>query len=188
VKFRFTACLVAGLAATTGYAYFGPLPAPLILAHSLQIVTSGMPVDIYQNGKLVAPGQCKIRQDAFGARMERVDMEVHEGDWLAFHVVNRNLGGGFPPYFAVAVMVNASHSAFQSQTETWCVCDTPGKAPRFIASFGDPGDGRARRRTRPWAEGDQEMKRTVPDWHGESIWGNSNDEYLKVLMPTYPYY
>ena len=43
-------------------------------------------VDVYHNGERV-PDDCRgMLLDRYGASVERVNIEVRKGDWLAFHV------------------------------------------------------------------------------------------------------
>jgi hypothetical protein len=45
-------------------------------------------VDIYHNGEVVPDSRRHMLSETFGATGERIDIQVHRGDWLVFHVVN----------------------------------------------------------------------------------------------------
>jgi hypothetical protein len=192
MKLNVLVCLGLWLAPVAAHAQLNQMDSSLdqgkVIAHYLEIVSAGIVADVYQNGKIVPSNLCTMTGDIYGAQFERVKIEVHEGDWIVFHAVNNGLHDGFPPYFVVAGMIDKDHSAFQSgaQPGQWFVCDTLEAAPRFIAERDYQGDGMARKVVVHWGDGDKQIAKTVPDWNGDPLWGNSHDPWLKFVVPPRP--
>jgi hypothetical protein len=195
MKLIILACLSMGLIADSARAQFNSvssldssLDQGKVIAHYLQIVSSEMVTDVYQNGKIVPAKQHVLQAEIFGAQIERVNIEIHEGDWIVFHAVNNDLRGGFPRYFVAAAMADSQHSVFQSETESgqWFRCDTLERVPAFISNRNDHGDGKPRLVTVHWGDGDKQIAEKVPDWSGEPIWGVSHEPWLKYIVPPRP--
>jgi len=186
MKLKFIACFILGFVTSAAHAQVDfPLERGPIVAHHLQIVSSEFVVDVYQNGKLVPAKQHTLEKEIYGAQIERVDLEIREGDWLVFHVVNNDLrGDNFPRYFVVAGMVDDKRSAFVSETQSgnWFVCDNVQNVPQFITDRDYHGDGPAHRLTVHWSDGDKEISQRVPGWSGDPIWGTSHEPWIKYIV------
>jgi hypothetical protein len=107
-----------------------------VLATSLVFVADDFVVDLYHNGVKVPDERRTLLEEVFGATVERVDVEVREGDWLVFNVVNNRLRWGGVQYFGVAGLnAGASRGSGSSPgptgrgrpvtTRCWC----PGSSP-----------------------------------------------------------
>ena len=67
-----------------------------VRAEYLVTVADDFVVNVYHNGKFVPEAKRKILLERFGATVERMDVQVREGDWLVFNVVNNRLRWGGP--------------------------------------------------------------------------------------------
>ena len=155
-----------------------------VMAHYLQLVSAEFVVDVYHNGTLVPFHLHQLQKEVFGAQIEKVLLEIHEGDWLVFHVVNNGLRDGFPRSFFAAGMIDETHAAFVTDPKThrWYACDEIQKVPHFITDRADKGDGNVQALTHPWKDGDKWIHEKVPGWKGAPIWGTSHSSWLKYIV------
>lgn len=196
MKTTLFSCLGFGLgfAAFTAFAQADIDPADIpmdrgdVVAHSLLIVSSEMVVDVYLDGKLVPAKDHTLDREIFGAQIEHVKLEIHEGDWIVLQAVNNDLRGGFPRYLAAAGMTDDTHAAFftEGRSGLWTVCDDIALVPRFITQRDFQGDGRALAINVHWGDGDKEISTRVTGWSGEPIWGTSHAPWLKFVVPRHP--
>ena len=166
--FSFFTLFSAGVAlqAAPGNVSYGP-----IVAHYVQMVSAEFVVDIYHNGVLVPQSQRQLQKEIYGAQIEKVSLELHEGDWIVFHVVNNGLRTGFPRCFFAAGMLDETHPTFvtEAASHRWLACDNIQKVSQFIAKSTDRGDtvwcrpfdknSRNRhedKRDEPWEDDDRE--------------------------------
>ena len=62
-------------------------------------------VDVYQNGKKVRDDRRKLLDEMYGATIERIDIDVRQGDWIVFNVANNRLRwGGAACFIAAGLM------------------------------------------------------------------------------------
>src|SRR5438045_3717891 len=83
-----------------------------VRANQVVTVADDFIVDVYLNGDRVADERCELREEIYGATVERINVQVHAGDWLVFHVVNDRLRWGGCEYFAVAGILSANEYGF----------------------------------------------------------------------------
>jgi len=164
-----------------------PVVPGKVVAQELYIVTDGVVAEIYHNGKPVPLTRRGIMKEVDGATAERVDLFVHEGDWLVFHVVTNRLRRERGGYFAVAGERPGS-PGFASNLTTggWLANDDPSQAAAFID---DPHAG-----FRPvvpfeqkWTGGDALMESVLHhEWTGSAVWGKAPSTWIKYVAPPPP--
>ena len=76
-------------------------PRGRVIADRLFTVADDFIVDVYHNGVKVPDAKRTLLHEVFGATAERIDIEVREGDWVVFNVVNNRLRWGGASYFGV---------------------------------------------------------------------------------------
>jgi len=79
-------------------------PARLRAMHVITVADDFV-VNVYHNGVRVPEAKRKLVLDRFGATIERTNIEVQQGDWLVFHVVNNRLRWGGAYYFSAAGII-----------------------------------------------------------------------------------
>jgi hypothetical protein len=167
-----------------------PLPKPqratrTVVADRLQLVADDFVVDVYVNGKLL-PAECrKLQGDVYGAQVERVDVELHEGDSVVFNVANNQLRWKGARYFACAGLLgDETHVAFVSETRSgrWLACDDLAQIARFVAEPDFGSDTKAQAIANPWNQGDKRMHERVPTWNGEAVWGSGHSTWIKYVV------
>ena len=142
-------------------------------------------VDLYHNGKLVPDGRRKVLLERFGAIVERIRLQVRDGDWIVFNVVNNRLRWGGAYYFAVAGCFGDDEFGFVSRldTKTWSACDSPNDVERFISDKTYLSDRPAQEVVRPWREGTTFMRRYAgKSWDGSPLWGSTKNTWIKVIL------
>jgi hypothetical protein len=175
-------CLATGCAATR---HAHDEAGSQVRANQVVTVADDFIVDVYLNGVRVPDERRELRQEIFGATVERINVEVHTGDWLVFHVVNDRLRWGGCEYFAAAGLLSANEYGFVSETKSgnWSACDDPAKTRRFIAEKQYFQSHKAQPIAQPWADGTPWMKKSAGDaWPGEPLWGLTRDTWLKVIV------
>jgi hypothetical protein len=155
------------------------------LANSVYVVADDFVVDVYHNGEKVPDSKRTLLEDVYGATVEKVDIEVREGDWVVFNVVNNRLRWGGRSYFAAAGMKANLGVGFVSETQSgsWVTCDEPGQVAEFIAypvGLVRP----ARQIKEKWGQGDARMNGITDGWKGEAIWGDSRNTWIKYVAPA----
>jgi hypothetical protein len=160
-------------------------PAAPLRAKYLITTADDFVVDMYLNGKPIPDAKRTLLEERYGATVERVDVEVHRGDWLVFNVVNNRLRWGGTRYFGLAGCFAQNEFGFVSDraSRQWSACDSPRDADRFITrkSFCD------RRPVRivenPWSDGDGLMRQYAgSNWSGSPVWGRDRNTWIKVVV------
>ncbi len=152
-----------------------------VIANTICIVADDFVVEVYLNGKPVPPESRKFVTESFGATTEKVEVDVHDGDWLVFNVVNNRLRWGGAYYFATAGVLDNGSIAFSSnyQDPLWSACDNISEVSQFIADPAYGADKHTEKVTKPWGEGDRQIKSLAPEWKGTPIWGKSRNTWIK---------
>ena len=85
--------------------------------------------------KVCSQSKRRLLEERYGATVERIDVEVHKGDWLVFNVVNNRMRWGGAYYFGVAGCFARDEFEFVSRSDagSWSVCDTPRDVDNFIS-------------------------------------------------------
>src|SRR4051794_10636228 len=76
-------------------------PRGEVIADRLFTVVDDFIVDVYHNGVKVPDARRTLLVELFGATAERLDVDVKQGDWPVFNVVNNRMRWGGCSYFAV---------------------------------------------------------------------------------------
>lgn len=142
-------------------------------------------VDVYLNGKAVPDSKRSLLNEVHGATVERIDIEVHKGDWLVFNVVNDRLRWGGAYYFAFAGCLAKDEFGFVSSLDNsnWSACDLPSEVDRFITQRTYMQQRPAQRISQVWGDGDGLMRYFAGDtWRGTPLWGNSKNTWIKVQV------
>jgi hypothetical protein len=164
----------------------GPAASPpgrRVIARTLVVVADDFVVDLYHDGMKVPDAKRTLVEEIHGATVERVDLEVREGDWVVFNVVNNRLRWGGALYFAVAGLEageRGADSGFVSTNDLrWSCCDDPLMVPRFLADREYLSDRVVQVIENRWPLGDERMAGLVPGWGGQPIWGDSRNTWIK---------
>jgi hypothetical protein len=156
------------------------------IANQVYVVADDFVVEVYQNGKKVPLGARGLMREIHGATAERIDIDVHEGDWLVFHVVNNRLRWDGASYFAVSGVYKGQQAFVTNLTAGgWTSNDDPKQADAFIASAEYPFRP-VHGIERKWGEGDSIMREMVPAWNGTAVWGESPSTWIKFRAPAPP--
>ncbi len=162
-----------------------PESAYPIRANYLITVADDFVVEVYHNGKAVPESKRTLLLERFGATVERMNIEVHKGDWLVFNVVNDRLRWGGASYFAVAGCLEQNSFGFVSSLDTgdWSACDTPSDVDRFISEKTYYRHHPAQKIGQPWAEGMNYMRGYAgAGWEGTPLWGTTKNTWIKVIV------
>jgi hypothetical protein len=154
-----------------------------VMANRLIAVVDDFIVDVYHNGRRVPDSKRSLRDEVFGATVEAIDVEVRQGDWLVFNVVNNRLRWGGARYFAVAGVKEGSGTAFTTELTTgrWTCCDDPSQAAAFIADPRFLQDQLAHKIQTPWDQGDALINQHADGWNGSAIWGESRNTWIRFV-------
>ncbi len=158
---------------------------PIVKANYVLTSADDFMVEVYQNGKEVPLTKREMLNERFGATTEKINIEVHKGDWLVFHVVNNELRWGGAYYFAVAGSFAPNEFGFVSDAKSgaWSYCDTLKDVEKFITNRGFMKKHSALLPKREWAEGKQHIVSLAGDkWNGTAVWGNAKSTWIKVLV------
>jgi hypothetical protein len=156
-----------------------------VRANYVVTVADDFVVDAYLNGIRIPDDKRQMLAELFGATSERINVQVHEGDWLVFHVVNDRLRWGGDYFFAAAGVLQTNEFGFVSELESgnWSACDDPHAVRRFIAEKHYLQQSKAQPISLVWQDGTPKMKQFAGDaWTGEPLWGLSRDTWLKVVV------
>jgi hypothetical protein len=171
------------IAVSLAHADAGPSRGKVIAQH-LFCVTDDFIVDVYHNGVKLTDDKRTLVEERFGATAERIDVEVREGDWLVFNVVNNRLRWGGCSYFAVAGRGEAGVSFTTDRSSgRWSCCDDLGQVNRFIRERDSLTEDKARPIANPWSGGDEWMNRLADGWTGTPIWGKTRNTWIKFVSP-----
>ena len=157
-------------------------PPGLVIADRLFTVADDFIVDVYHNGVKVPDEKRTLMHEVFGATAERIDIEVREGDWVVFNVVNNRLRWGGASYFGVAGR-GESGVAFTTEPGNgrWSCCDDTEEGSEFIGDRDYLAGNAAQPIQKPWAEGDGLMNQIADGWTGKPIWGRSRNTWIKYV-------
>lgn len=142
-------------------------------------------VDVFLNGKPVPDAKRTLLEERFGATVERIDVEVHRGDWIVFNVVNNRLRWGGSRYLGVAGCFAPNEFGFVSDraSRNWSACDNPRDACRFIARKRFLSRQHVQIIDNPWTDGDALMRQHAGEtWNGTPLWGAARNTWVKVLV------
>jgi WD40 repeat protein len=157
-----------------------------VIARFLYTAADDFVVDIWHDGKKVPDHRREMVGENYGATAEKINVEVREGDWLVFNVVNNRLRWGGAYYFAAAGIGDGEPQVpFTTDPNggRWSYGDDPGQVPAFIAHPRYHADQAALPPTNPWGGGDGEMKARVPEWNGKPVWGKERTTWIKYVAP-----
>jgi hypothetical protein len=154
-----------------------------LIAQYLYCVADDFVVDVYHNGQRVPDSKRTILVETFGATTEKIDIEVREGDWVVFNVVNNRLRWGGASYFAVAGVKEGSGVGFTTELASgrWTACDDPDLVPRFLSDPKFLANNLARPISNPWSDGDGLMNHFADGWHGTPLWGASRNTWIRFV-------
>lgn len=155
-----------------------------VLANAVYVVADDFVVDVYHNGEKVPDSRRTLLEEIYGATVEKIEIEVREGDWVVFNVVNNRLRWGGCSYFAAAGMKANLGVGFVSEADSgrWVACDDPGSVAAFLA-YPEGIAKPARRIEVKWDQGDARMNGITDGWKGGAIWGDSRNTWIKFVAP-----
>jgi hypothetical protein len=162
-----------------------PITPGYILADYVYTVADDFVVDVFQNGKRVPDDHRKLINDTYGAAAEKIEVTVHQGDWLVFNVVKNRFRWDGQSCFVVAGMRRSGAIGFVSELQNgqWSCCDDPADAAQFIAAPDYLASNRVRPIARLWGQGLEQMKGLAKNWHGQPIWGTNGSTWIKFRAP-----
>lgn len=164
-----------------------PSEPPPVVAKFLYLVADDFVVELYVNGKRVEDEDRHLLGERYGATKERVDVELHPGDWIVFNVVNDRLRWNGAKYFAAAGMIDEGQPAFWTDASSgkWSFCDATADVDEFIAKPTYLASHQVVAiQEHKWDAGDGMMRNTVKDWRGEPIWapGRARNIWIKYVV------
>jgi len=169
-----------------------PEPNRPVIIRKIGWMADDFVVDVWHNGVRVNDDQRRLANERYGACGEDVTLNLREGDWLVFNVVNNRMRWGGAAFFGAFGWSEEETLRFVSKAEDhrWSYEDDPSKVPEFIASFNKQGNP-IQRTTNTWNEGHRLLGgRTKGLWNGDSIWGDPKSRNLwikfKVVGITFP--
>ena len=121
----------------------------------------------------------------YGATIEQVDLDVHEGDWLVFLLANDQKRWNGARLFIAAVTGDGKPVLETHAAAPWFSNDDPTTAAAFIAQY-DSG------KEKPAAlipdgelwDGISNYRRAFPDTTAEPIWGDDRVTWIKLRVPA----
>jgi hypothetical protein len=125
--------------------------------------------------------------ETYGAAAERVEVTMHDGDWIVFNVANNRMRWNGSHYFAAAGMMDEGSPSFWSESSSgrWVACEDPSEVRDFIARATTGLENKAVAITdQKWGGGDERMEKFTGGWKGEGIWssGNARNIWVKYLV------
>ncbi len=162
----------------------GPVHRGKAIADVVYTVADDFVVDIWHNGVKVPDSHREMIAETYGATDEKIHrIDIREGDWLVFNVVNNRLRWGGVSYFAVAGMKPGGGVAFASEpgNPQWSYCDEPALVDAFIADPAYLANQAAKPSHGKWERGDPRMNSLVDGWKGTPVWGNSRNTWIKYV-------
>ena len=153
-----------------------------VIATQLFTVADDFIVDVYHNGVKVPDSRRTLLHEVFGATAERIDVEIREGDWVVFNVVNNRMRWGGCSYFAVTGR-GAAGVAFTTERDSgrWSCCDDTEKVSEFVGDREYLARNPAQPIANPWGDGDRLMGQVADGWTGTPIWGTSRNTWIKFV-------
>ena len=152
-----------------------------VIADRLITTVDDFIVDVYHNGELVPESKRSLVVEVHGATVEKIEIEVRQGDWLVFHVVNNRLRWQGARYFAVEGFKQGARTGLVSDLTTgrWCHCDDPSQSAAFIADPRFLNDQSVNVIRKRWEQGDALMKQHADGSRATPIWGESHNTWLR---------
>jgi hypothetical protein len=163
----------------------GAPPTGALVASALLLVADDFVVEVYVNGRPVPSESRKLQADIFGAQIERVEVDLHDGDWIVFNVASNQLRWKGAHYFACAGLKgDANDLVFASEARSgrWLACDDLTDVARFVADPNYLSDRKAQTIEKSWDPEGKRMRERVPNWSGEGIWGTSRGTWIKYVV------
>lgn len=160
-------------------------PERKIRASYLITTTDDFVVDMYLNGKPIPDSSRVLLEERYGATVERINVEVRQGDWLVFNVVNNRLRWGGTRYFGLAGCFAENEFGFVSDqaSRQWSACDNPRDAERFIRRKSFLERSAVQVIDNPWPVGDELMRQYAgSNWSGTPVWGAGRNTWVKVIV------
>jgi hypothetical protein len=179
-----TAWILLAICGLSAAAPDQPLPpGGRVVSDRLFTVTDDFIVDLYHNGVKVPDERRTLLKEVFGATVERIDVKLHEGDWIVFNVVNNRLRWSGCSYFGVTARGEAG-VAFVTEPDSgrWACCDDTEKVSEFIHDREYLAGNRALAIPNPWGEGDSLMTQVADGWTGKPVWGQSRNTWIKYVV------
>ena len=163
-----------------------PIKRGKVIANFLYTVTDDFIVDVWHNGEKLADSRREMTAETFGATDEKINIEVREGDWLVFNVVNNRLRWGGVSYFAVAGMTTGNGVGFASnfRSPRWTYCDDPSQVNAFITDPTFLSGQVVRPSTGKWDRGETRINALTDGWKGTSVWGNARNTWIRYTAPS----
>ena len=156
-----------------------------VRAHYLVTVANDYIIEAYKNGVLIPDAKRELLDEIFGATVERITLDVRDGDWLVFHVVHNHLRWGGTKFFAVAGCLAENKFGFVSDPASpqWSACDDPAQAADFVRLREYGTKTRASVETNAWSEGMDRMHDAAgKSFNGKPLWGLAPSTWIKFLV------
>lgn len=160
-----------------------PVPPGRPIAFLLRITADDFVVAIWHNGERVPDNRRKLLGDVYGATMEQVDIDVHEGDWLVFNVASNPVRWGGSSFFGVAGMLTPQATTFSSSLKDgrWTFEESLDRLPAFLSSRNVQGQP-VLPPAPEWDQGRTRMQEiTSRTWNGDPVWGLSHNTWIKFI-------
>lgn len=159
-------------------------PGAALTDHLIAVVDDFI-VDVYHNGERVPDSKRTLLHEIFGATVEKIDIQVHKGDWLVFNVVNNRMRWNGARYFAVAGIKEGSGTAFTTDVDTkaWSRCDSPSQVSAFISDPKFLASQLVYGIDTPWSQGNELMNQYADGWKGLPVWGENRNTWIKYVAP-----
>lgn len=151
----------------------------------LDIVVDDFIIDLWHNGKIVPIEKRELRREIFGATVERITLDISQGDWLVFNAVNNRLRWGGCRFFGLIGFVAENEATLHSRIRdsAWSYCDRFDQAMEFIEKRDFLHQQQPHAIEVPWGDGTSIMNELAGgNWRGEPIWGRSRNTFLKLQV------
>ncbi|MHC5011570.1 MAG: hypothetical protein ACYTG6_11575, partial [Planctomycetota bacterium] len=154
------------------------------VASDLAVVADDFVVDVWVNGERLPLDNREMVAEIHGAMTERIHVDLHEGDWVVFHVVANRMRWNGASYFGVHATGPEGKTAFTTDTDgRWTICDDPSRVESFLANREPSTEAKAIAPANPWHEAPRLWRDLLGhDFTGEPVWGRAPSTWIKYVV------
>lgn len=157
-----------------------------IVGDSVYWVACDFVANVWHNGKRVPPNQRVMEEEIHGRTIERDRVEIREGDWLVFQLVNNPLRENGVKLFMLAVLKDGRPVLASENSEFWTSVSDPSIAEDFVQSYQSAHGSSVQelQREERWEDGYQRFRRAFRFPGAKPIWGQDEPVvWIKLRVP-----